>query len=142
MTYCTLAQLTDRYDERMLVELTDRASPPTGEIDTSVVDRALADTDATIDGYLAGRYQLPLAETPALLADLAQAIAIYKLHSRVADTKIEADYQQALKMLRDIASGVVRLNVAGVEPTGSGASGVQTNDRCREITPDNMKGFI
>ncbi|MBL4757578.1 MAG: DUF1320 family protein, partial [Rhizobiales bacterium] len=47
MTYATQAQLLDRYGTRMLISLTDRAKPATGVIDTSVVDRALADTDAT-----------------------------------------------------------------------------------------------
>jgi phage gp36-like protein len=142
MTYATLAQLTDRFGAAMLIGLTDRASPPEGEIDADVVARALADTDAAVDGYLAGRYQLPISETPALLADLAQAIAIYKLHPYAPDPKIEADYKDAIKTLRDIATGVVRLTLDGVEQAGSGASGVQTNDRERPLTAENMKGFI
>src|SRR5690606_6605607 len=47
----------------LLVALTDRAEVATGEIDQDVVDRALADTDAMIDGYIAARYALPLAAT-------------------------------------------------------------------------------
>jgi phage gp36-like protein len=142
MTYCTLAQLTDRYGEPMLVDLTDRAEVATGEIDEAVVDRALADADAAIDGYLKGRYQLPLASTPPLLADLAQAIAVYKLHRNTVSDKIKDDYGQALKALAQIASGTVRLDVAGIEPTSSGSSGVRTSDRPRDLTPENMKGFI
>lgn len=142
MSYTSLQQLTDRYGEKTLVQLTDRATPPAGEVDTAVVDRALADTDALIDGYLAGRYLLPLAQTPPLLSDLAQTIAIYKLHARTAPEKIAEDYQQALKVLRDLAAGVVRLNVAGIEPASSGASGVRTTDRPRELTPDNLRGFV
>lgn len=142
MTYTSLAQLTDRYGQQMLVELTDRATPATGEIDEGVVARALSDTDAAIDGYLAGRYRLPIAETPPLLADLAQVIAIYKLHSRTANEKIEKDYLQALKTLSEISKGVVRLNLAGVEPPASGTSGVRTSDRDRDMTPENLKGFV
>jgi phage gp36-like protein len=142
MTYCTLAQLTERYGEPMLVELTDRADPPADEIDTAAVDRALADTDAAIDGYLKGRYLLPLSATPPLLSDLALAIAVYKLHRSTAAAKIKDDYQQALKTLAQIATGVVRLDVAGVEPVSSGATGVRTSDRERDLTPDNLRGFV
>lgn len=142
MTYATQQQLVDRYGEQMLLDLTDRATPPAGAIDTVVVARALADTDAAIDGYLAGRYRLPLDETPPLLADLAQAIAIYKLHRATANDKITADYQSALKTLRDVSAGIVRLDLAGVEPTSSGRSGVTTSDRPRDLTPDNLKGFV
>lgn len=142
MTYCTLAQLTDRFGEPMLVELTDRAEEPTNEIDTDVVDRALADADALIDGYLKGRYQLPLAATPPLLADLALAIAVYKLHRNTVSDKVKDDYAQALKTLGQIAAGTVRLDVAGIEPTSSGATGVRVTDRARDLTPENMEGFI
>lgn len=142
MTYATLAQLTDRYGAQMLVNLTDRAAVATGAIDEAVIDRALADTDALIDGYLAGRYVLPLAMTPPLLVDLAGAIAVWKLHAHKPDDKIEADYRDARKTLDAIARGDVRLPVAGVEPAGTGGSGARITDRDRPFTEGNLKGFI
>lgn len=142
MTYATQADLVERFGEQMLIDLTDRADPPAGSIDAGVVADALADTDAMIDGYLLGRYLLPLASTPTLLKDLAKAIAIYKLHRDSASDKIRDDYTNALKMLKQIADGDVRLNVAGVEPASSGATGVKVTDRPRDFTPDNLKGFI
>ena len=142
MTYATQAQLSDRYGDELLIRLTDRGATATGAIDTAVIDRALADTDATIDGYLAARYALPLAATPELIVDLAQAIAIYKLHVFDPDPKIEADYREAMKTLRDIGQGVVRLTVAGVDADGTGASGARITDRDRPFTEDNLTGFI
>jgi phage gp36-like protein len=142
MPYTSLADLTDRYGEPMLVELTDRADPPANAIDAGVVDRALADTDALIDGYLKGRYRLPLASTPPVLRDLAQPIAVYKLHRHTASDKVRDDYRDAVRTLEKIARGEVRLDVAGVEPEASGSSGVRTNDRERPLTPDKLKGFI
>ncbi|WP_226779514.1 gp436 family protein [Oceaniglobus trochenteri] len=142
MSYATLDNLTDRFGSRLLVQLTDRGEVVTDTIDTDVIDRALADTDAAIDGYLKDRYVLPLAETPPLIADLAQSIAIYKLHVYAPDPKIEADYKDALRTLRDIASGVVRLSVAGVEVSETGGSGARMTDRERPLTAQNLKGFI
>ena len=142
MPYCTLAQLTDRYGQPMLIDLTDREEPLTGAIVVGVVDRALADADATIDGYLKGRIQLPLIATPPLLADLAQVIAVYKLHRNTVSEKVRQDYEDAMRSLREIANGAIRLDVAGVEPTSSGASGVRVTDRERDLTTDSMKGFV
>lgn len=142
MTYATQAELVERFGEDMLIDLTDRADPPTETIDADVVAKALADADAAIDGYLLGRYVLPLASTPALLNDLAKAIAIYKLHRDTTSEKIRNDYMDALKTLTLISNGTMRLNVAGVEPESSGANGVRTTDRPRDFTPDNLKGFI
>lgn len=142
MTYATLAGLTDRYGEDVLLQLTDRGASATGVVDASVVARALADTDAVIDASLAVRYRLPLAAVPAIVADLALTIAIYKLHRYAADPKIKDDYQQALMDLDAIAAGRKKLDLAGVEPASSGAGGVMTIDRDRPLTPETMTGFI
>lgn len=142
MSYIALQQLVDRYGERLLIQLTDRDTPASGVIDEAVVTRALTDTDAVIDGYLAGRYALPLTETPPLVADLAQAIAIYKLHPYAADPKIEQDYKDAIAALGRISTGTIKLPVAGVEPPSSGSAGVEAIDRERPMTPENLQGFI
>lgn len=142
MPYATQAQLSDRFGADLLVRLTDRGPLPTGEIDSDVVARALADADALIDGYLAARYQLPLATVPALVVDLALAIAVYKLHVFQPDPKIEADHKAALSTLRDIARGDIRLAVAGVEPVTSDGGGAVVTDRERPFTADKMTGFI
>jgi phage gp36-like protein len=142
MSYASQSDLVERFGESMLIDLTDRADPPAGVIDAGVVSKALDDADAMIDGYLLGRYALPLPTTPNLLNDLAKAIAVYKLHRDAVSEKIAADYKNAEKMLALIADGTIRLNVAGVEPASSGASGVRTTDRERPLTPENMKGFI
>lgn len=142
MTYASQSDLVERYGTPMLVELTDRADPPAGTVDATVVSRALDDADAAINGYLLGRYLLPLVSTPPLLKDLAQAIAIYKLHRDVSSDKVRNDYTDALKTLALIANGTQRLDVAGVEPPSSGATGVRTTDRERPLTQENLKGFI
>lgn len=143
MSYATQQMLTDRVGEPMLILLTDRAAVPSGVVDLDTLARAQADADAMIDGYLAGRYVLPLASTPALVADIAQALTLWKLHTSEPEAKIRADYDDALKRLRDIAQGVIRLtDVAGAESPSSGAQGVQITDRDRPFTEDNMKGFI
>lgn len=142
MTYATAPVLEERYGLDLLIQVTDRATPPAGAVDESVLARALADADAVVDASLAVRYRLPLAAVPAVVTDLAAAIAIYKLHRFTPDQKIEKDYEQALRDLRDIADGRKRLDLAGVEPESSGASGVVTIDRPRDFTPENLRGFI
>jgi phage gp36-like protein len=142
MSYCTEAQLVERYGSAMLIALTDRAPVPTGTIDATVVARALADTDALIDGYLARRYALPLTVAQPLLTDLALSIAIWKLHLAQPDPKIEADFNAAIKTLAAVSLGTIALTAAGVEAPGTGGTGVQVTDRERPMTAENLKGFI
>lgn len=142
MTYVTQAQLTDRFGEQMLIALTDRGPDALGVVDTAVVARALADTDAAIDGYLARRYALPLSVTQPLLTDVAGAVTIYKLHLYEAPPKIEADYKAAIRALEQIASGMITLTAAGVEAPSTGTTGAQVTDRDRPFTAETMTGFI
>lgn len=142
MTYTTQAELVSRYGEDLMIDLTDRADPPAGAIDGSVVTQALTETDALIDGHLATRYQLPLASTPPMVADLARAIAIYKLHIYTAPEKISDDYKDAQATLNRISSGAIRLPIAGIEPAQTDAGGAQVTDRDRPFTAQKMKGWI
>ncbi len=142
MAYCTLDELKARYSERMLIDVSDRDDQPTGEIDAALVARAIADADAEIDGYLRGRYALPLQALPPQLVDLSLRIAIYKAHANVVTDKIRRDYEDAIKTLKLIAEGTVRLDVAGVEPASSGSSDVMMTETSRPMTVSSMRGFI
>ena len=142
MAYTTLQELNDRYGENLLVELTDRGDVSTGAVDANTVTQAIEGAGALIDGYLQGRYTLPLSETPPLIADLAKAISIYRLHVYEASDKIQSEYKDAVTALRDIAKGTIRLPIAGVEPTGSDETGVKITDRERPLEASKMTGFI
>lgn len=142
MPYCTLDQLKARYSERLLLDLSDRGTAPATVIDIALIDRAIADADALIDGYLKSRYALPLADVPRLVTDLSLRISIYYAHAHVAADKIKADYEAALKSLRDISTGLIRLDVAGTEPASSGGEEVRTNEPHRPLSADSLKGYI
>ena len=142
MAYCTLQELTDRYSERMLIEISDRGDTPAEEVDQTLIDRAIADADALIDGYLSVRYALPLASVPRLVKDLSLRISIYYAHAHVAAEKIRRDYEEALKTLEHLSKGLIRLDLDGAEPAASGASEVRTNEPERPIAAATMKGYI
>ncbi len=142
MAYCTQAQLEERYSTNFLIELSDRDDTPATIVDASLITRAITDADAVIDGYLKPVYALPLASTPNQITDLSLSIAIYKAHGNVVSDKIKEDYKTALMQLKDIGAGRIKLDIAGVEPEGSGASQVITNEKEQVLTADSMKGFI
>lgn len=140
--YCTIPELVDRYSERMLLDLSDRGDMAAAAIDAALFDRAIADADALIDGYLKVRYALPLTIVPRLVKDLSLRISIYYAHAHVAEQKIKDDYEAALKTLREISGGTIRLDVEGAEPPASGAAEVVTNDPERPLSAATMKGYI
>lgn len=142
MAYTTLTKLTARFGENMLISLTDRGDIATGTIDTDVIDQAIADADALIDGYVSVKYALPMAETPPLIGKLALDLVIYNLHIASMDAKIEEDYKAALATLKDISAGRLRLPIEGKDAPGTGGSGARFTDRDRTFTENGMKGFI
>jgi phage gp36-like protein len=106
MSYAAQADLTERFGEVELIQLTDRATPPAGEIDTDVVDRALADADAIIDSRIGGRYAVPLAAPlPADIVRVACDIARYLLHDLGAPETVRQHYEDAIAWLGRVADG-------------------------------------
>lgn len=139
--YATQQDLEDRFGTEELIELTDRADPPLGAIDATVVGRALADADAVIDGYVGARYDLPLASTPALLTNLAADIARFKLYDEAPPEAVENRHKNAIALLRDISAGRAKLDIAGSEPAASDAGAPEVSAPDRIFTRDTMGGF-
>lgn len=115
MAYATQQDLVVRFGQRELVELTDRADPPTGEIDAAIVATALGEAAGVVDGHIARRYPLPLAGVPPILTDLACDIARYRLFEHRVTEAVQARYDAALRTLGAIADGALRLTVGGAE---------------------------
>ncbi|EMT5435846.1 DUF1320 domain-containing protein [Stenotrophomonas maltophilia] len=89
------------------------------------IQEAIAQAGALIDGYLAKRYQLPLAQMDTMLPTWARSIVRYQLHGdRMSDERtdpIVRDYRDAMNFLRLIAKGDFHLG--GADPT-TGTTGL------------------
>lgn len=141
--YCTLQDLDRRIGTAKLLDLTDRGEVATGQIDTAVVDEAIADACAVIDSYVGVKYAVPMTDVPPIVEDLAKSIAIYKLHTYLPDAKVEKDYEDAMAMLKAIAEGKARLPLPGAssgEVKSTGTTGARVTDRDRPMTEESLKG--
>lgn len=83
--------------------------------DTAKLDEALRSAQELIDGYLRGRYTLPLAETPTIVRDLARVIARYRLYERRPEgdlpEPVTDTYKNAVKTLEQIRNGRITLGI-------------------------------
>ena len=109
--YATLQNMLDRFGETEIAQLTDIGEVATGGVVQAVLDRALEDADAEINGYLAARYTLPLTSTPTLLVGIASDIARYRLYRDQVSETVNARYKAAVKLLENIAAGKVSLGL-------------------------------
>ncbi len=141
MGYATQQDMVDRFEESELISLTDSAN--TGTINAVVLGKALADADAEIEGYLVGRYQLPLASVPPVLTRIACDVARYYLYDDHAPEHVRTRYEDARKLLEGIASGRVQLGLpasAGAAPV-AGAPEVSASAPERVFTTDTLRDF-
>lgn len=87
-----------------------------GEPDWQIVDRAIAYACELADGYLMGRYALPLETAPSILRHLCTDIARHWLHQRRINAAelpkpLQAAYDNAVKLLVQIRDGKIHLGI-------------------------------
>jgi len=98
--------MIDRFTESELIQLTDRAG--LSLIDSVVLDQAISDAAAEIDGYLT-HYDLPLLSVPALLVRISCDIARYFLYDDMATEQVIRRFDASLKYLVSIGKGDIKL---------------------------------
>jgi phage gp36-like protein len=140
VTYATQSDLVTRFGDTELIQLTDRQGT-VGEIDSAVVDRALLDADAEIDGYLAARYALPLASVPRLVLGAACDIARYRLYDDRATEQVTRRYEDAIKLLKLIAEGKVQLGLDAAAQPVVVAGGPQAEGADRVFSRDLLADY-
>ena len=139
MPYASQPLLLERFGERQLLELADRDCD--GVADTAVVDRALVDADAEIDGYVGRRYPLPLSPVPPRIVSLAVDISWFRLHPSAAPDDVRQRYEDALTALRDIADGKAVLDAGGAQPDSVSGGGPEARAAERVFSRNTLSGF-
>ena len=136
MSYCTPIDIELQVGTAILVQLTND-NPEQNTIDQTVCEEVLIYSSTLIDGYLRGKYHLPLSSRaclpainglasadaddssplPAsrfpLLRIIAIDLSIYRLYSRriyteIPETVLNA-YKNAIKTLEDLKKGLITL---------------------------------
>lgn len=143
MTYASTADLIRRFGEAEIIQLSDHDM--TGEVNEAVVAAALADTDELINGYVGGRYAVPLAPVPPLVVMLACDLARYRLTRDAPTATVEAGHTHAMALLEDISRGKAILQAAGVASPDAPAASDSDSPRLvgsgRQFLNGGLKGF-
>lgn len=110
--YCTAEDLEIQLGKEPLIQLTNDNCEQ-NSIDTVVCEEAILYSSTLIDGYLRGRYNLPLNTQFPLLRVVAMDLSIYRLYSRRIMTEIPEvvcdAYKNATKTLENLQKGIITL---------------------------------
>jgi phage gp36-like protein len=120
MRYCTHQDIGKAIPELTLVQLSN--DDPTAELpDESVIEDGVRQAEELVDGYLRGRYDLPLDPVPSVLRDAVVYLTRHWLYQRRPEGAIpeavKDSRRDTLKLLESIRDGVVTLGM----PTGQAA---------------------
>ena len=115
MDYCTSDDIEIQIGKNSLVQLTNDDNTQQ-TVDSVVVEEALIYSSTLIDGYLRGKYNLPLNTRFPLLRVIAIDICIYRLYSRRIYTDmpetISENYKNAIRTLEQLKKGVITLETS------------------------------
>ena len=117
MSYCSISDIQAVIANDDLVQLTNDSGSDT--VDTNKINDAVSYVENVIDGYLRGRYDLPLASIPDELRYLTIDFVVYKLYSRRMYTEIPESvrrkYEEVIKTLEKIQKGSFNLGIESSE---------------------------
>ena len=116
MAYSTIDDLKSAFDKNLLDQLADDENDGT-QVDAKI-EAAIGRADVEIDGYLTGRYSVPLNPVPPKIKTISIDLAIVELFKRrtdfILDTKsIKERKKEAINDLLLIQKGVISLTGTG-----------------------------
>lgn len=82
---------------------------------STAVDDALQDATEEINGYIGGRYALPLPNVPSNLERMACDIARYRLYFQQPTEEVRKRYEDAISFLKLVATGKAHLQIQDAE---------------------------
>jgi phage gp36-like protein len=143
--YASVSDMTARFGETQILRLSNPEDRVTEVIDNVRVDRHLADATEVINGYIRGRYAVPLVSPPA---DIVRATCIIALHDlaqgeRTSPTEeMEKNYKSIITWLEQIAKELINIDApAAVSANPNPGSGARMSDRQPVFTHDSLRGM-
>ena len=141
---------TDLEEAMSLIELAqlsqDDPELALTEPDWNIVDRAIEYACEMADGYLQGRYTLPLAPTPSIMRVICTDMARHWLHRRRINTAefpkpLEEANKNAIKMLESIRDGKIHLGIRGIGEATEASQPEAGAYHVRAKTKQNWGGY-
>lgn len=140
MVYATLQQFIEAFGQQLTIELTNLENAEATEIDEAVFDRSAARAAGLINGYLAGRYALPLAKIPDVLKSIALDIQRYQMGHNAQEEDVRQRYEDALRLLEQLAKGQISLGLPAAD-TPPALGRPQWTTRPRVFSPDRLRNY-
>jgi phage gp36-like protein len=136
MSYVTTAQLIARFGEQVLIDLTDRDG--LGVIDEDVLASAVAAAEATVNGYVSGRYPIPLSPVTEDVLEAIFNLVRYILDGDNGNDIVINRRNDSIAWLKDVSAGRARLSgIEVVAPPSPATSRIEMRSQPRVFGRDS-----
>jgi len=138
--------MIDRFGLTEMLRLSRPEDRDAETVDEAVVIKAIEDATAVVDGYLRGRYRLPLQDAPK---DIVRAVCHLARHdladtgrSEPSDHMVSAR-KEIMSWLGKLSSDAVRIDAPAAGSTTSEAKtgGARFSDRKPAFTDESLGGW-
>ena len=143
MRYCNRTDIGNSIPELTLLQLSND-DPAAEQPNESVIEDGVRQAEELVDGYLRGRYVLPLNPVPTVLRDAVVYLTRHWLYQRrpegIVPDAVKDSRKDTIKLLESIRDGVVTLGM----PTGQAApepGEMRVRSRRKQFTDDTWKGY-
>lgn len=143
MRYCTRADIGNAIPEITLIQLSND-DPAAQQPNENVIGDGVRQAEELVDGYLRGRYNLPLDPVPTVLRDAVVYLARHWLYQRrpegMMPDPVKDGRKDTIKLLESIRDGVVTLGM----PTGQAApepGEIRVRARRPQFTNDHWERY-
>lgn len=160
MSYATLADANELYGTARISSICDRDDD--GSVDTAAFERQLVIASQQIDGYLLGRYPLPLVANgyvvPEIFKKYCVDLAMYNsaLDPDVRSKEMRQRFEDALEYFGMIAKNQIKIPLALIpapevpvsvlnksqEASTVGGRAILATEPYRVYTPDNTRRLL
>lgn len=130
MGYASQQDIVDRIGAESLLQIAGTEAD-SSVLDEAAVYKAIEDAEGLIDGYVGSRYPVPVSPAPTVLLRLAVDMAVYNLATSAGELTEDREnrYKAALKVLGDIARGLISLGAQTPATSTQGAAVIASSPR-------------
>ncbi|WP_460418877.1 gp436 family protein [Pseudomonas sp. microsymbiont 2] len=143
MRYCTHQDIGRAIPELTLVQLSND-DPAAEQPNAEVIEDGIRQAEELVDGYLRGRYELPLDPVPTVLRDAVVYLTRHWLYQRRPEGAIpdavKDSRKDTIKLLESIRDGVVTLGM----PSGQAApepGEIRVRSRRQQFGDELWRGY-
>lgn len=115
MAYITLADMIAAFGEEEMIALSNLDNSNAITVNSSVIQKAIDDACASVDGYLAVRYSVPIIPTPPALQRITCDFARGILDQNNPREEVIRRWDMAVAYLKDLARGLAVLPMPQAE---------------------------